>query len=79
MCNAQELVNRMKHAMQYSSPATQADRTVELLPGGKYRDERGRMVTVLRVSHLRVRFLHEGYPGECEIGRREFVMKFRKV
>ncbi|MCS2154739.1 DUF4222 domain-containing protein [Scandinavium goeteborgense] len=37
------------------------------------------MVTVLRASQLRVRFLREGYSDECEIGRREFVMKFRKV
>ncbi|WP_310648195.1 DUF4222 domain-containing protein [Scandinavium goeteborgense] len=79
MCNVQELVIRMKHAMQQRLPAEPVDDSAIPIPGAKYRNDRGHMVTVLRASQLRVRFLREGYSDECEIGRREFVMKFRKV
>lgn len=62
---AQELVDRMKKAMKHRVPAETVDRSAELIPGMKYRNERGRMVTVMRVSHLRVMYRYEGYP--CHI------------
>ncbi|HHE5968721.1 DUF4222 domain-containing protein [Citrobacter sp. S46_ASV_140] len=76
---AQELVDRMKKAMKHRVPVETVDRSAELIPGMKYRNERGRMVTVTRVSHLRVMYRYEGYQDICEIGRREFELKFRKV
>ncbi|WP_242507546.1 MULTISPECIES: DUF4222 domain-containing protein [Serratia] len=45
----------------------------------RYRDDRGRLVTVVRDSRLRVVFRREGYGGTCEIGRREFERKFTVV
>lgn len=48
---ALELVNRMKKAMKHRVPAETVDRSAELIPGTKYRNERGRMVTVMRVSY----------------------------
>ena len=79
MRTAQELVNRMKSAMQCSVPAEPDAHRAELVPGAKYRNERGRMVTVLRASQLRVRYRYEGYAKECETSRREFDLKFKKV
>ncbi|HCM56868.1 TPA: DUF4222 domain-containing protein [Citrobacter freundii] len=76
---AQELVDRMKNAMKHKVPAETVDRSAELIPWMKYRNERGRMVTVIRVSPLRVMYRYEGYQDICEIGRREFELKFRKV
>ena len=50
------------------------------LPAHKrYRDKRGRMVTVLRVSLLAVEYSREGYRGESKVGRREFELKFTEV
>lgn len=79
MRNAQELVERMKNAMKHRLPAKPADCSDELIPGVKYRNERGRMVTVTRVSRLRVMYRYEGYKEICETSRREFDLKFRKV
>lgn len=79
MRSAQELVDRMKNAMKHVTPAEPVDRSAELFPGAKCRNERGRMVTVLRVSQLKVRYRYEGYAEECETGRREFDLKFKKV
>ncbi|SAF46020.1 DUF4222 domain-containing protein [Enterobacter kobei] len=79
MRTAQELVDRMKNAMKHAAPAEPMDRSAELFPGMKYRNERGRMVTVLRASNLKVRYRYEGYAKECETSRREFDLKFKKV
>lgn len=74
-----DLVSRMKNAMKKAVSDAPAERRAEMIPGMKYRDERGRMVTVQRVSHLRVTYIREGWHGISEMGRREFEMKFRKV
>lgn len=79
MRNAQELINRMKNAMKHAAPAEPMDRRAEMIPGMKYRNARGRMVTVTRVSQLRVMYRYEGYREICETSRREFDLKFRKV
>ncbi|BBV77060.1 hypothetical protein STW0522RAO56_31140 [Raoultella planticola] len=73
------LTERLKSAMRNSTHTAAADRSVEVFQGDMYRDKRGRMVTVLRCSSQRVVFCREGYFSECEIGRREFEMKFKKV
>lgn len=76
---AQELVDRMKNAMKHKVPAETVDRSAELIPGMKYRNERGRMVTVLRSSQYRVVYQREGYSGICEMSRYQFDLKFKKV
>ncbi|KAA1272877.1 DUF4222 domain-containing protein [Citrobacter pasteurii] len=76
---AQELVDRMKNAMKHKVPAETVDRSAELIPGVKYRNERGRMVTVLRSSQYRVVYQREGYSGICEMSRYQFDLKFKKV
>lgn len=79
MRNVQELLDRMKNAMKYRVPVEPVERRTELFPGMKYRDERGRMVTIIRCSQLRVVYHREGYKGSCELSRREFDLKFRRV
>ncbi|EPZ2455625.1 DUF4222 domain-containing protein [Citrobacter youngae] len=76
---AQELVDRMKNAMKHKVPAETVDRSAELIPGMKYRNERGGMVTVLRSSQYRVVYQREGYSGICEMSRYQFDLKFKKV
>lgn len=76
---AQELVDRMKNAMKHKVPAETVDRCAELIPGMKYRNERGGMVTVLRSSQYRVVYQREGYSGICEMSRYQFDLKFKKV
>ncbi|UTD19357.1 DUF4222 domain-containing protein [Citrobacter sp. SX206] len=74
----QELVDRMKNAMKHKIPAETVDCSAELIPGMKYRNERGGMVTVLRSSQYRVVYQREGYSGICEMSRYQFDLKFKK-
>ncbi|HII3136063.1 TPA: DUF4222 domain-containing protein [Enterobacter asburiae] len=76
---ASALAERMKNAMNNRPDQEPVDRRGEIIPGKQYRDERGRMVTVLRASQLRVSYRREGYTGVSETGRREFEMKFTEV
>lgn len=76
---AQELVDRMKNAMKHKVPAETVDRSAELIPGTRYRGERGGMLTVLRSSQYRVVYQREGYSGVCELSRYQFDLKFKKV
>ncbi|MCW4985682.1 MULTISPECIES: DUF4222 domain-containing protein [Enterobacter] len=75
---ANALTERLKNAVK-NAPAAPVDRSAEIFPGKRYRDERGRMVTVQRVSQLRVIYIREGYRGVSEVGRREFELKFTEV
>lgn len=79
MRNAQELVERMKNAMKHAAPAEPMDRSAEMIPGMRYRAERGRMVTVIRCSQHRVVYQREGYSGVSEMSRYQFDLKFKKV
>lgn len=74
-----ELMSRLKRAAGNRAPAKPTDRSREVIPGTKYRDERGRMVLVISASLLRVKYYREGYSGEHEIGRYQFDLKFKKV
>lgn len=76
---ASALMERMKNAMKNAAPAEPADRCVEMIPGKRYRADRGGMVTIIRCSQYRVVFQREGYSGECELNRREFDRKFTEV
>lgn len=53
---ASALAERMKNAMNNRPAQEPVDRRGEIIPGKRYRDERGRMVTVLRASQLRVSY-----------------------
>lgn len=83
MRTSQELANalleRMKNAMKNAAPEAPADRRVEMIPGMRYRGERGGMVTVIRCSQYRVVYQREGYSGVSEMSRREFDRKFTEV
>lgn len=74
-----DLISRMKNAMAQAAPAEPVARSNEIIPGTRYRDERGRMVLIIAASQLRVKFYREGFSGVYETSRREFDMKFRKV
>lgn len=76
---ANALLERMKNAMNNAAPEAPAERRVEMIPGMRYRAERGRMVTVIRCSLYRVVYQREGYSGVSEISRREFERKFTEV
>ena len=76
---ASALAERMKNAMNSRPAQDSVDRRGEIIPGKHYRDERGRMVTVLRASPLRVSYRREGYTGVSETGRRVFEIKFTEV
>ncbi|SHI10060.1 protein of unknown function [Pantoea sesami] len=76
--SAEALLNRLKNACQNARQVDVA-KQVHIHPGDHYRDERGRMVKVLRVSQLAVEYSREGYRGVSSVGRREFDLKFRKV
>ncbi|MDI3359743.1 DUF4222 domain-containing protein [Lelliottia sp. V89_10] len=74
-----DLISRMRNAMKNAAPDAPADRRVEMIPGMRYRGERGGMVTVIRCSQYRVVYQREGYSGVCEMSRREFDRKFTEV
>ncbi|MFZ4171344.1 DUF4222 domain-containing protein [Enterobacter ludwigii] len=76
---ANALTERLKNAAKNAPPVAPVDRSAEIFPGKRYRDKRGRMVTVLRVSLLAVEYSREGYRGESKVGRREFELKFTEV
>lgn len=76
---ASDLINRMKAAMEHNAPAQPSNRTDEMIPGMRYRAERGRMVTVIRCSQHRVVYQREGYSGVSEMSRYQFDLKFKKV
>lgn len=76
---ASAMAERMKNAMKNEPAQESVDRRGEIIPGKRYRDERGRMVTVLRASQLRVSYHREGYAGDSETGCREFEIKFTEV
>lgn len=76
---ASALAERMKNVMNNRPAQEPVDRRGEIIPGKRYRDERGRMVTVMRASQLRVSYRREGYAGDLETGRREFEIKFTEV
>ncbi|HEB4943640.1 DUF4222 domain-containing protein [Klebsiella quasipneumoniae] len=83
MCNqsAAELIARLKRAYPAYEPS-EGDRASNGIPkaGARFKHaRRGHVVTVLRSSSQRVVFCREGYFSECEVGRREFEMKFKKV
>lgn len=73
------LTERVKNAMNTRVQQEPAERSAELIPGKKYRNARGRMVTVLRVSPLRVTYRYEGYHEVCGTSRKEFERKFSEV
>lgn len=75
---AESLLGRLKNAYQNASQEAPEEK-VWIAPGEYYRDNRGRMVRVLRVSQLAVEYSREGYSGVSSIGCREFNLKFRKV
>lgn len=80
MRTAQELMERWKNAVKHVAPAQPADNgKEEVIPGTRYRDERGRMVLVISASQLRVKYYQEGFSDEREIGRYHFDLKFKKV
>lgn len=79
---ASAFMARLKNAMALKAPQDPVGpvvRSAELIPGKKYRNARGRMVTVQRVSQLRVSYRYEGYHEICETSRKEFERKFSEV
>ena len=77
--SASDLISRMKNAMVNAAPDAPAKQRMDMIPGMRYRAERGRIVTVLRCSQYRVVYQREGYSGVSELSRREFDRKFTEV
>ncbi|MEB5748687.1 DUF4222 domain-containing protein [Leclercia adecarboxylata] len=79
MFKNQELLNRLKNALQRNAAKAPGDRGTEHRPGQKYRDDRGQEVTLLSRTPQRVSFLRPGYPDVCELNCKEFERKFKEV
>lgn len=79
MFKNQELLNRMKNALQRNAAKAPAVRGAEIRPGQKFRDVRGREITLVSGTHARVTFLRQGYSDVCELSCKEFERKFREV
>ncbi|HEJ7884124.1 TPA: DUF4222 domain-containing protein [Serratia liquefaciens] len=47
--------------------------------GERYRDERGRMITVTASSYLEVTFKRDGYPEPCVVPLWQFDKQFKRV
>ena len=77
MRTAQELIERWKKAQagRLPTPVSAAYK----LPGTKYRDERGRMVTLINRTQSRVTYRREGYQEICELSSSAFDRKFTEV
>ncbi|QIU89344.1 DUF4222 domain-containing protein [Yokenella regensburgei] len=75
----QELLNRWKSVLQRNLSDVPAERAAEVRPGKKYRDDRGRMVTLINRNPVRVTYSREGYHETCEMSCREFDRKFSEV
>ena len=77
--SSSDLISRMKNAMVNVVPGAPVEQRTDMIPGMRYRAERGRIVTVLRCSQYRVVYQRDGYSGESELSRREFDRKFTEV
>lgn len=71
------LTERLRIAVRKAPPVESEEH--EIFPGSRYRDDRGRVVTVLAASKLAVKYAREGYREPSQVGRREFDLKFKKV
>ncbi|WP_234262289.1 DUF4222 domain-containing protein [Klebsiella aerogenes] len=78
MCKSQELLERWKKAQAGKPPVTESVPAAYIRPGTKYRDPRGRMVTVIIATQTRVTFRREGYQEICELSSSAFE-KFTEV
>jgi hypothetical protein len=65
---ASALTERMKNAMKNGPAQEPVDRRGEIIPGKRYRDERGRMVTVLRASSSECHTAGRGTPASAKQG-----------
>lgn len=74
-----DLISRMKNAMGNAAPGAPTEQGREMIPGMRYRNERGRIVTVLHSSPYRVAYQREGYSGISEMSRYQFKRKFTEV
>lgn len=72
------LMERLKNATKNVVPEAPAERR-DVIPGKRYREERGGIVTVLRSSQYRVVYHREGYSGTCELSRYQFDLRFTEV
>lgn len=74
-----DLISRMKNAMGSAAPSAPAEQGTDMIPGMRYRTERGCIVAVLRCSPHRVVYQREGYSGVSEMSRYQFERKFTGV
>lgn len=74
-----DLISRMKNAMGNAAQGAPAEQGTGMIPGMRYRNERGRIVTVLRCLPHRVVYQREGYSGVSEMSRYQFERKFTEV
>lgn len=79
MCKSQELLERWKKALAGKPPVTEPVPVACIRRGTKYRDPRGRMVTVISATQTRVAFRREGYKDICELSSSAFDRKFTEV
>ena len=78
MCKSQELLERWKKAQAGKPSVTEPAPASPVRPGTKYRDPRGRMVTVISATQYRVTFRREDYQKICELSSSAFG-KFTEV
>ncbi|MGC2910338.1 DUF4222 domain-containing protein [Serratia marcescens] len=77
---AEELQERFRRMLQRNtSVISQGAGPCIPLIGERYRDERGRMITVMASSSLEVTFERDFYPEPCVVPLWQFDKQFKRV
>ncbi|EMF6669806.1 DUF4222 domain-containing protein [Serratia bockelmannii] len=75
----QELQERFRRMLQRNSSAVKQGAVPRIpMVGERYRDERGRMITVTASSLLEVTFRRDFYPELCVVPLWQFDKQFKK-
>lgn len=77
---AEELQERFRRILQRNTSAVSqgADPRIPMI-GERFRDERGRMITVTASSYLEVTFQRDFYPEPCVVPLWQFDKQFKRV
>lgn len=77
---AEELLKRWRRAVPGNTLAMSQGAGPRIpMIGERYRDERGRMITVTASSYLEVTFKRDGYPEPCVVPLWQFDKQFKRV
>ncbi|ULH09621.1 DUF4222 domain-containing protein [Serratia marcescens] len=76
----EQLQERMRAVLQRNATAASQSAGPRIpMIGERYRDERGRMITVTASSFLEVTFKRDEYPEPCVVPLWQFDKQFKRV